>query len=181
MFHINNDKTGKPYVLLVAENHEILSSTESFEQKESAWVNMLAQLRAFNDSSFFVQDNVAEDKVMVLFKNIDNREKITGTTAADGKVLSEVIKAAIHIWLSESHQPYVTVRGGNNETLSTSELFTRKHSAWVNIEAQRKELGGIVVPVQDNTGEIPVLYYLHETGEHAKHPGKTFTQPNYNR
>jgi uncharacterized protein YegP (UPF0339 family) len=176
MFHINNDKTGKPYVILVAENHEILSVTESFEQKASAWVNMLAQLRAFNDFKLFVQDNVAEDKVIVSFKDIDNREKIS----ADG--VSE-IKPLIHMWLSDSKEPkpYVTVIGGNNEILSTTELFSRKHAAWKNIDAQRRQLGGIMVPVQDNTGETPVLYYLHETGEHATHPGKTFKQPNYNR
>lgn len=48
MIHINKSKDKKYYVTVVAENGEILSTSETLNSKRNAWKNVEAQAKAFN-------------------------------------------------------------------------------------------------------------------------------------
>lgn len=69
---------------------------------------------------------------------------------------------------SKNGRFYVIVKARNGETLSQSETFKKKESAWKNIAAQSKEYStGLATPciVKDNTLEKPVTYcFLPKTG-----------------
>ena len=172
MFHICKSKDDKFYVVLVAGNHEALSVNETFEQKESAWRNMVAQLNCFNDAAIWVGDRTVEDCAFYRFEPSGRKET----------VLQPSIKnTLVNIWLAENQQFYVTVRSHNNQTLSSTETFNHKQSAWVNIQAQMIALGGFMVRVQDNTTENQQQYWLHDNGNkvlHTAHPSK---QPNLDK
>jgi sulfite reductase alpha subunit-like flavoprotein len=58
MIHINRSKDKKFYVTVVAENGEILSTSETLNSKQAAWKNIDAQWEAFAGMfSIDVMDN----------------------------------------------------------------------------------------------------------------------------
>ena len=59
MFHIKKSKNGQYFVDNIAPNGKILSSTETFKRKQSAYKNILAQSNAFD--YFFPHVTVQDD------------------------------------------------------------------------------------------------------------------------
>lgn len=63
MIHINKTKKGNFIVLSVADNGEILKSSEPLKSKQAAWKNIKAELKScYVKGAFsFVQDNTVKN------------------------------------------------------------------------------------------------------------------------
>lgn len=73
MIHINRSKDKKFYVTVVAENGEILSTSETLNSKQAAWKNIAAQCKAFNHMTHVL---VTIGKFEYWFDSVNNKKQI---------------------------------------------------------------------------------------------------------
>lgn len=64
MIHLTKVKTGY-MVATLADNGEVLATSEILKTKRSAWMNIYSQANGFDYQTFLVQDDTAKPKPMV--------------------------------------------------------------------------------------------------------------------